>query len=214
MQSNFFSNTPALTELAPGAFLFHDFLGNNAPSVVNFIEAIASEAPFRHMLTPGGFRMSVAMTSCGQYGWITDRQGYRYSPVDPATDRPWPKMPDLFAALSARAAELAGYTTFHSDACLINRYEPGARMTLHQDKDEADMNAPIVSVSLGLPATFQFGGLTRKERPVKYQLQSGDVVVWGGPSRLNYHGIAPLRDGEHPLTGPYRYNLTFRRAML
>lgn len=199
--------------MAPGAVLLRDFLGERAADVVASIDEIARTSPFRHMLTPGGFRMSVAMTSCGEYGWITDRKGYRYSPLDPETGQPWPAMPELLKNLSIRAAETAGFPAFCPDSCLINRYEPGARMTLHQDKDEADMNAPIVSVSLGLSATFQFGGLTRKERPARYNLSSGDVVVWGGPSRLNYHGIAPLHGGEHPLTGSYRYNLTFRKAM-
>lgn len=212
MQHEFFSDTRTVTEMARGAFLLHGFLREEAEPAVQMINSVAAESPFRNMSTPGGFRMSVAMTNCGDYGWVTDRHGYRYSPLDPEAGRPWPPMPALFRELSCRAAERAGFIGFNPDACLINRYEPGARMTLHQDKDEADMDAPIVSVSLGLPATFQFGGLTRRERPVRYPLSSGDVVVWGGPARLNFHGVLALRDGEHPLTGRFRYNLTFRKA--
>ena len=216
MQSNFFSNSelspPLTTMLAPGAILLHNFIGDQAAEVVAAIEKVSTVTPFRHMSTPGGFRMSVAMTNCGQFGWVTDRKGYRYSAIDPETGQQWPSMPSPFQELCRSAATLAGYPAFEPDACLINRYEPGARMTLHQDKDEANMESPIVSVSLGLPAVFQLGGPTRKEKPARYQLQSGDVVVWGGPSRLNFHGVAALRAGDHPLTGSYRYNLTFRRA--
>ena len=217
MQTEFF---PHITEssagkvvIAPGAVLLRDFLGARARDAMAAIETIAAVAPFRHMSTPGGFRMSVAMTNCGQAGWVTDRAGYRYSPVDPGTGQPWPAMPVVFQSLAAEAAAQSDYPSFQPDACLINRYEPGARMTLHQDKDEPDFSAPIVSVSLGLPATFQFGGLTRKERPARYALLSGDVVVWGGPSRLNCHGVTALPHGDHPLTGGFRYNLTFRKAL-
>jgi DNA oxidative demethylase len=165
------------------------------------------------MITPGGFRMSVAITNCGKVGWISDRKGYRYSEIDPETAEPWPAMPPLFTELAQSAAIAGGFPGFQSDACLVNRYEPGARLTLHQDKDEQDFNQPIVSVSLGLPATFLFGGATRTERPRRYQLQSGDVVVWGGPTRLAYHGVAPLKPGTSDLTGAYRINLTFRKAL-
>ena len=157
--------------------------------------------------------MSIAMTNCGQVGWITDRKGYRYSPVDPETNNPWPAMPELFSELAARAAQAAGFANFSSNACLVNRYEPDARLTLHQDKDELDFSQPIVSVSLGLPATFLFGGNTRKERPHRYRLESGDIAVWGGPARLAFHGVAPLKDGVSELTGAYRINLTFRKAL-
>jgi len=155
----------------------------------------------------------VAMTNCGQAGWITDRKGYRYSALDPTTNLPWPAMPGAFADIATTAADHAGFPGFHPDACLINRYEPGARMTLHQDKNEIDFNAPIVSVSLGLPAVFLFGGPNRADKAQRIPLRSGDVVVWGGPSRLFFHGINPLKDGEHPLTGRCRFNLTFRVAL-
>lgn len=210
MQGDFFLDAETL---GPSAFLFRDFLGARAAAVMQSIDAIAAQSPFRHMVTPGGFRMSVAMTNCGTVGWVSDRKGYRYSPVDPESAQAWPAMPDLFREIASTAAVRAGFSTFAPDACLINRYEPGARMTLHQDKDEVDMDAPIVSVSLGLPAVFQWGGLTRKDRPVRHPLQSGDVVVWGGPSRLNYHGVTALKDGSHPTTGAFRYNLTFRKAL-
>src|SRR5262249_19389773 len=164
------------------------------------------------MFTPGGYQMSVAMTNCGERGWVTDRTGYRYDPIDPQSQQPWPAIPPVFRELAMRAAEEGGFAAFAPDACLINRYEPGARMSLHQDKDEQDFSAPIVSVSLGLPAIFLFGGMTRSDRPRRFGLVHGDVVVWGGPTRLAYHGVAPLADGEHALLGRQRVNLTFRKA--
>jgi len=177
------------------------------------IHAIALAAPFRHMLTPGGQRMSVAMTNCGEVGWITDRKGYRYEPLDPQTGRRWPPLPEELAQLAAGAAAEAGFAPFRPDACLINRYLPGARMSLHQDRDERDFSAPIVSVSLGLGATFLFGGLQRSERARRLPLAHGDVLVWGGAQRLAYHGIAPVTDGHHPLIGRMRLNLTLRKAL-
>jgi alkylated DNA repair protein (DNA oxidative demethylase) len=177
------------------------------------IDAITGRAPFRRMITPGGYEMSVAMTNCGQVGWVTDRTGYRYAPRDPATGEPWPAMPDALATLAHGAAAEAGFADFTPDACLINCYEPGARLSLHQDKDEHDYRHPVVSVSLGLPATFQFGGLRRSDRPRKVSLTHGDVVVWGGPSRLVFHGVLALKDGDHPLVGRRRLNLTFRKAL-
>jgi DNA oxidative demethylase len=152
------------------------------------------------------------MTNCGPLGWVTDRKGYRYSPTDPQTGEPWPTMPAILATLATSAARQGGFENFTPDACLINRYEPGAKMSLHQDKDEHDFGQPIVSVSLGLPATFLFGGIVRGDKSERIPLEHGDVVVWGGPARLRYHGILPLQSGEHPLTGAYRFNLTFRRA--
>jgi alkylated DNA repair protein (DNA oxidative demethylase) len=165
------------------------------------------------MVTPGGYSMSVAMTNCGAAGWVTDRSGYRYTAEDPSTGRPWPPMPDAFSTLAREAASAAGFLDFTPDACLINRYEPGARMSLHQDRDERDFTAPIVSVSLGLPALFLWGGAKRSERPRRIPLIHGDVVVWGGPARMTFHGVQPLPDGVHPLTGAVRYNLTFRKAL-
>ena len=176
------------------------------------LQAVTAQAPFRRMFTPGGHQMSVAMTNCGSAGWVTDRSGYRYDGVDPASGQPWPAMPHVFLDLAARAAVEAGFEKFSPDACLVNRYEPGARMSLHQDKDEQDFGAPIVSVSLGIPAIFLFGGLKRADRPRRFRLAHGDVVVWGGPSRLFFHGVAPLADGEHALIGRQRINLTFRKA--
>jgi DNA oxidative demethylase len=177
------------------------------------LQGVLLTAPFRHMVTPGGFRMSVAMTNCGRAGWITDRRGYRYDPLDPTTGRPWPPLPELFCGLATRAAAEGGFAGFEPDACLINRYEPGARLSLHQDKNERDLAAPIVSVSLGLPATFLFGGLRRTDRPRRIRLESGDIAVWGGPARLTFHGVEPLADGEDRLTGRCRINLTFRQAL-
>ena len=176
------------------------------------IEGIVAQSPFRHMVTPGGHQMSVAMTNCGSLGWVTDQTGYRYDAIDPATGRPWPDMPPIFRELAGQAAAQAGFAGFRPEACLVNRYEPGARLSLHQDRDEKNYDAPIVSVSLGLPATFLWGGVKRADRPVRYRLAHGDVVVWGGPSRLTFHGVAPLADGEHALLGRKRVNLTFRKA--
>lgn len=174
---------------------------------------ITSAAPYRNMVTPGGFVMSVAMTNCGSAGWLSDRTGYRYGARDPITGRPWPTLPRSFQSLATNAAAEAGYADFAPDVCLINRYEPGTRLTLHQDKDERDFTQPIVSVSLGLPATFQFGGLKRTDPITKHTLEHGDVVVWGGPSRLYHHGVLALKRGNHPQLGAQRVNLTFRRAL-
>lgn len=176
------------------------------------LDAITAAAPFRHMVVPGGFVMSVAMTNCGAAGWVTDRTGYRYDANDPQTGKRWPAMPASFLTLATDAAAEAGYPAFVPDSCLVNRYEPGSRLSLHQDRNERDFGNPIVSVSLGLPATFQFGGLKRTDPVTRYALRHGDIAVWGGPSRLRYHGVSTLKDGEHPKLGRMRINLTFRRA--
>lgn len=198
--------------LAPGAVLLRGFAAAEQSALLRAIGRVADAAPFRHMITPGGFRMSVAMTNCGEAGWVSERSGYRYDARDPESGRPWPAMPAIFRRLAARAATAAGFPDFLPDACLINRYAPGARLSLHQDRDEGNFAAPIVSVSLGLPAVFLFGGAKRGDRPRRYRLESGDVAVWGGPARLVFHGIAPLAEGEHPLTGAFRFNLTLRKA--
>jgi alkylated DNA repair protein (DNA oxidative demethylase) len=195
------------------AIVLHGFAYHRRPALLAAVEQIAGAAPFRNMITPGGFRMSVAMTNCGEAGWVTDRKGYRYNPVDPLTGRGWPPMPGPFRELAELAAETAGFTGFAPDACLVNRYEPGTRLSLHRDENERDMTAPIVSVSLGLPAIFLFGGHSRGDRPRRIPLESGDVVVWGGPDRLVYHGVAPLAEGDDPLFGRRRINLTFRKAL-
>jgi DNA oxidative demethylase len=199
-------------DLYPGAVVLRHFAKSAETVLVTAIHDLTIQAPLRHMITPGGFRMSIAMTNCGSYGWVTDRTGYRYDTLDPESGRPWPRMPDVFLQLAKGAAASAGFEGFEPDACLINRYESGARLSLHQDKDERDFSEPIVSVSLGLPAMFLFGGLKRADRPLRVQLTHGDVVVWGGPARLRYHGVAPLKAGLHPLLGEYRINLTFRKA--
>lgn len=199
--------------LAPGAVLLHGFALPDEEAILKSVAEVSAAAPFRHMVTPGGYRMSVAMTNCGQAGWVTDKSGYRYSAEDPETGKPWPAMPEVFRSLAENAARQARYAHFSPDVCLINRYEPGAKLSLHQDKDERDFTNPIVSVSLGLPATFQFGGLKRNDPITKYALHHGDVVVWGGPSRLFHHGILALKDGEHDKVGRVRLNLTFRKAL-
>jgi len=203
---------PAREQIAEGAMLLRGFARPIQLDLRDALQTIADQAPFRHMQTPGGHHMSVAMTNCGPFGWVTDRTGYRYDPIDPVSQRPWPAIPPIFRELAGQAAAQAGFAGFWPDACLINRYEPGARMSLHQDRDERDLATPIVSVSLGLPAIFLFGGARRGDRPQRYRLQHGDVAVWGGPSRLFFHGVAPLADGEHALFGRQRINLTFRKA--
>ncbi|MBB5062280.1 DNA oxidative demethylase AlkB [Granulicella mallensis] len=203
---------PLSEELGTGTAILRGLAQDREALIMEALSAVAAESPFRHMVTPGGFRMSVAMTNCGALGWVTDSKGYRYASMDPETGGPWPAMPKVFMDLARQAATLAGYPTFIPDACLINRYEPGARLTLHQDKNENDFAEPIVSVSLGLPAVFLFGGLERSDKTIRLPIVHGDVLVWGGPARLRYHGINPLKEGSHPLTGGYRFNLTFRKA--
>jgi alkylated DNA repair protein (DNA oxidative demethylase) len=207
------TSAPSREALAEGAVLLRGFVRDDGEALLCAVEAIVARAPFRHMVTPGGFTMSAAMTNCGRAGWLTDRKGYRYDSIDPETGRPWPHLPEAFLHLAQRAATAAGFAGFVPDACLINRYEPGARLSLHQDRNERDFTAPIVSVSLGLPAMFLFGGARRNDRPRRYRLEHGDIVVWGGPARLAFHGVAPLPDGEHPLTGGRRINLTLRKAL-
>jgi alkylated DNA repair protein (DNA oxidative demethylase) len=203
---------PLQEAIAEGAVLLRGFTKPIEHELIAAVRAVASQAPFRRMTTPGGYQMSVAMTNCGSRGWITDHTGYRYDAIDPLSDAPWPAMPPVFRDLARRAAESSGFAGFSPDACLVNHYEPGTRLSLHQDKDELDFSAPIVSVSLGLPAIFLFGGMARSDKPRRFRLVHGDVVVWGGPSRLAYHGVAPLADGEHALLGRQRINLTFRKT--
>lgn len=207
-----FSNLQSTSTHLNGLSLLQGFALQDSSTLLADLESIVMQAPFRHMVTPGGLAMSVAMTNCGDLGWVTDRQGYRYAPIDPQTQKRWPAMPDSFFALSQAAALAAGYAKFTPDACLINRYQAGARMGLHQDKDERDFTQPIVSVSLGIPATFQFGGKKRSEKALNIPLYHGDVVVWGGEARLHYHGILPLKENMHPALGGVRINLTFRKA--
>jgi len=203
---------PRTEPLEEGAILLRNFATAEAPTLVEEVARIAESAPFRHLATPGGYTMSVAMTNCGRVGWVSDRTGYRYDPVDPETKVPWPAMPDVFLDLAVRAAAEAGFAHYHPDACLINRYIAGAKLGLHQDRDEKDAWAPIVSVSLGLPAVFLWGGKRRSDPVRRLRVESGDVAVWGGPARFIYHGVASLKDGQHPLTGAARINLTFRKV--
>lgn len=204
------SSDAAPTPIAHGAVLLHGFAIEEAGALLQAVASVLHQAPLRHMQTPGGYTMSVAMSNCGTLGWVSDPSGYRYAACDPLTGQPWPAMPACLLDLAQRAAAQAGYAAFRPDACLINQYVPGAKLSLHQDKDEKDLSAPIVSLSLGLPAVFLFGTLSRKDRPQRWRLAHGDVVVWGGPARLAYHGVAALADGHHALLGRRRLNLTFR----
>ena len=196
----------------PGLAVLRGFALPHTEALRAAIAEVTSRAPFRHMATPGGRALSAAMSNCGQVGWVTDARGYRYTTEDPLSGDTWPAMPEVISDLAVSAAREAGFA-FAPDACLINRYAPGARMGLHSDADERDGDAPIVSVSLGLPATFLFGGLARADATEKIALDHGDVVVWGGPLRRAYHGVAPLKDGEHPQLGRQRLNLTIRKAL-
>lgn len=208
----FLSQQPNIQEIAKDAYLLKGFALSNQENILVDLSQIISVSPFRQMVTPLGFTMSVAMTNCGALGWITDRKGYRYTSHDPLANKSWPAMPASFKQLAQQAALEAGFNNFTPDACLINQYKIGARMTLHQDKNELDFSQPIVSVSLGLPATFQFGGFERTDKVTKLLLENSDVVVWGGESRLRYHGVLPLKAGHHPDWGGFRINLTFRKA--
>lgn len=208
----FSSASPDRERLGPGTLLLRGYARAAETELLAALDAIVADAPFRHMMTPGGHEMSVAMTNAGPLGWVTDRRGYRYDPVDPVSGKRWPALPPVFLDLARRAAQEAGYAGFSPDACLINRYEPGAKMSLHQDRDERDFTHPIVSVSLGLPAVFQWGGLDRKAKAERVPLEHGDVLAWGGSDRLRFHGILPIKPGQHPRIGACRINLTFRRA--
>ena len=203
---------PSVEQLQEGAVLLRGFVTAEAALLLQEVTQIAQAAPFRHLVTPGGHTMSVAMTNCGRVGWVSDRKGYRYDAIDPDTGSSWPPMPTLFLELATRAAAQAGFQHYDPDACLINRYVAGSKLSLHQDRDEKDAWAPIVSVSLGSPAVFLWGGLRRADPVRRLRLESGDVVVWGGPARFIYHGVAPLKDWQHPLTGAARINLTFRKV--
>jgi alkylated DNA repair protein (DNA oxidative demethylase) len=198
--------------LGAQAIVLHRFAEPYVSEILDALVGIVEEAPLRNMETPGGFIMSVAMSNCGEIGWTTDRRGYRYTAIDPLTGHAWPRMPDVFRRLAKDAAAAGGFHGFEPDACLINEYRPGTRLSLHQDKDELDYGAPIVSVSLGIPAMFLFGGETRSVKTTKIALRHGDVAVWGGVDRLRFHGVATLMESRHPLVGPRRINLTFRKA--
>ncbi|HET9220039.1 MAG TPA: DNA oxidative demethylase AlkB [Terriglobia bacterium] len=212
--TSLFANDPLRTveRLEEGAVILRSFALADASRLLEEVDRVSRVAAFRHLVTPGGYTMSVAMTNCGRVGWVSDRTGYRYDRIDPCTGMPWPSMPDAFLDLAASAAAEGGFAAYDPDACLINHYKAGARLSLHQDRDEKDAWAPIVSVSLGLSATFLWGGARRSDRVRRLLLESGDVVVWGGPARFTYHGVAPLAAGEHPLTGASRINLTFRKV--
>jgi alkylated DNA repair protein (DNA oxidative demethylase) len=203
---------PAEQRLSAAATLLRGFAIPDQVALLAAVQEVAECAPFRHMMTPGGFRMSVFMTNCGTLGWVTDKTGYRYDAVDPRSGRNWPRMPEVFLRLANDASVRAGFGPFIPDACLVNRYEPGTRLSLHQDRNERDFDQPIVSVSLGLPAVFLFGGTARSDKWQRVPLAHGDVVVWGGVDRLRFHGVLPIKEGHHPLTGACRINLTFRKA--
>ncbi|MDH1104442.1 DNA oxidative demethylase AlkB [Pseudomonas mosselii] len=212
IQSNLDLFAPHPQRLAPQTTLMPGFALPDLEPLLDALRPVLRAAPFRHMQTPGGLRMAVALTNCGSLGWISDENGYRYTPIDPVSAKPWPALPQVLIDLATRAAALAGFEGFTPDACLVNHYLPGTRLSLHQDRDEQDYGQPIVSISLGLPAVFLFGGLQRSDRPQRIPLNHGDVLVWGGEDRLRFHGVMPIKPGVHPRMGERRINLTLRKA--
>ncbi|MEO6967463.1 MAG: DNA oxidative demethylase AlkB [Rhodanobacteraceae bacterium] len=216
LTANLFDSLPALDRrderLCEGAVVLRGFALAAESGIMEGLRAVMLDSSFRCMITPAGKRMSVPMTNCGALGWVSDRRGYRYASIDPLNGNPWPEMPEAFARLACSATAQAGFAGYIPDACLINRYQPGSRLSLHQDKNERDFGQPIVSVSLGVPAVFLFGGLRRADRPERIPLAHGDVVVWGGPARMRYHGIAPIKHAHHEAFGDQRINLTLRKA--
>ncbi|WP_092404718.1 DNA oxidative demethylase AlkB [Pseudomonas sp. NFACC02] len=202
----------ACENIGPRSFVLRGFALPFIDRVLLSLASVLTRAPFRNMVTPGGHTMSVALSSCGQFGWTTDRSGYKYTRIDPQTGKPWPEMPEVFMELARSAADAAGFAGFVPDACLINRYIPGAKMSLHQDKDEQGYEWPVVSISLGIPAMFLFGGHLRSDATQRVPLFHGDVVVWGGEDRLRFHGVMPVKQAEHPQLGEQRINFTFRKA--
>ncbi|RUO48879.1 DNA oxidative demethylase AlkB [Pseudidiomarina aquimaris] len=214
MQQDLFSQNEhqSIVQLDTQAFVLKGFASAQDLQLWQLIQEVVAVSPWRQLTTPGGKKMSVRTTNCGRWGWLSDAKGYRYTAQDPLRNEPWPAMPELFSELAQDAAERAGFANFQPDACLVNSYLPGTRMGLHQDRDEANLQAPIVSVSLGLSAQFLWGGDSRNERPQRIELHHGDVVVWGGVDRLKFHGIGKILAGNHPLLGQQRINLTFRRA--
>ncbi|MGE8588681.1 MAG: DNA oxidative demethylase AlkB [Alcaligenes sp.] len=199
-------------QIGPQSFVLRGFALPYADALLQGVDAVAAQSPFRHMHTPGGYTMSVALTNCGTLGWTSDAHGYRYTRIDPLSGQPWPDLPGAFLRLAQAAAADAGFPGFTPDACLVNRYEPGSRLSLHQDKNERDYDAPIVSVSLGMPALFLFGGHARTDKAARVPLLHGDVVVWGGVDRLRYHGVLPMKDAPHARLGSQRVNFTLRKA--
>ena len=203
---------PTRQEILKDVVLLRAFVLSAEEEILADLANVREATPLRKMVTAGGKPMSVMTASCGGLGWVSDHQGYRYAATDPLTGQPWPAMPASFRHLAQQSAEIAGFPGFEPDSCLINRYAIGAKMGLHQDKDEQDFNQPIVSVSLGVPAVFQIGGHKRSDQALKLPLYHGDVLVWGGESRLRFHGVMPVKAGIHPVLGATRINLTFRKA--
>lgn len=204
---------PASEQILPQALLLRGFALDDEAELLTALATLLSLSPLRKMYTPSGLPMSVTTTSCGNAGWVSDARGYRYSKYDSQSQQTWPAMPTIFSTLATHAAQVAGFENFSPDSCLINCYKIGAKMSLHQDKNEKDFSQPIVSVSLGLPATFLLGGLVREDKTIRVPLTHGDVLVWGGAARLFFHGILPVKAGTHPLLGEQRINLTFRKAL-
>jgi len=212
MNLDLFAHEPQ-QKVAEGAWLLRGFALAFTSELLFEIQQVIAQAPLRTMHTPSGLPLSVQTTSCGDAGWVSDAYGYRYARRNSFAQKRWPAMPKAFSTLAQQAASAAGFKHYVPDSCLINVYNVGAKMSLHQDKNEKDFSQPIVSVSLGLPATFLLGGLARENATQKIQLIHGDIIVWGGPARLFFHGVLPIKAGRHPLLGERRINLTFRNAL-
>lgn len=210
MPDLFSNNRPPIEEIYPDLFVLANFVDTN-PLMVQ-VERITKVSPFRKMMTPNGHYTGVALTNCGDFGWTSDRNEYRYSSSDPLNNQPWLAIPESFKALAKNAAHVAGFKDFEPDACLINQYLIGTKLGSHQDKNEKDFSQPIVSVSIGLSAVFQIFGNQRAGQAINYRLYDGDVVVWGNSARLCYHGVRTLSAAELDPTCQQRINITFRKS--
>jgi len=198
---------PTHEEIFPGAVLMRSLALPQDNEFFTAAEAIIAARPLHHTTTPSGLPMGVMVTDCGDSRAFANR----WDTANPERMRLWPPMPPLLRDFAIRCAVRSGFPQFRPDACHINRYQAGTKLGLHQDRHECDWTQPIVSLSFGLECIFLLGGLQRTDKPRRILLEHGDVIVWGGPSRMRFHGVQPLKPGHHPLTGPYRYNLTFRK---
>jgi len=199
---------PTHEEIFPGATLMRGLAQAQDGEFLEAMQGVLSAAPLHHATTPTGLPMGVMVSDCG----TPEAFRRRWDPANPAVRQMWPPMPRALLDFSLRCAVRAGFPLFRPDTCHVNRYQAGTKLGLHQDRHECDMSQPIVSVSFGLECVFLLGGLERTDSPKRILLEHGDVIVWGGPSRMRFHGVQPLKPGHHPLTGPYRYNLTFRKV--
>ena len=207
--TDLFSQTTTETqEILSDMYILRSF--TSLASLIDEVKSVVQRAPLRYMQTPGGKKLNISMTNCGEYGWISESSGYRYTKHDPTSGQKWPNMPESFQLLAMQAARKCDFNGFKPNACLINHYKLGRNLTAHQDKNEPDLSQPIVSVSLGMSARFQIYGDSRNNKPLEIELYDGDVMVWGRSARLIYHGVKTNHSIPHPILGTHRINLTFR----